>query len=52
VNITYHIIYLTDENMAVRVRSVVMEIPILASTIVEGIRNESHVMKMKNALGR
>jgi hypothetical protein len=43
---------LTEANIEVRVRSVVMEIPILASTMVAGTKNESHVMKMKKTLGK
>ncbi len=44
--------HLTDANILVSVRSVVIEIPILASTIVAGTRKESQVMMMKKALGR
>lgn len=44
--------YRTEENIAVRVSSVVMEMPIRASTILAGTRKQSHVITMKNTEGR
>jgi len=44
--------YLTEENIAVSVRSVVILIPIRASTILAGTRKHSQVITMKKTLGR
>jgi len=46
------ITYLTDENIDVKVKSVVILILTLTSTIVAGSRNDSQVIIMKNVLGR
>jgi len=37
--------------MAVKVSNVVIEIPIRASTMLGGIRKQSHVINMKKMLG-
>lgn len=42
----------TDANMAVSVRSVVIEIPILASMNLDGMRKQSQVMIIKKMLGK
>jgi len=45
-------IYLTDENMAVRVKSVVIVVPTRSSTMFAGIRKTNHVMKIRKRLGK
>jgi hypothetical protein len=44
--------YLTEENMAVRVRRVVMQIAIRPGTDSGGTRNDNHDTIMKSVLGR
>jgi len=46
------IAYLIEENIEVIVSNVVIVTPILASTILGGIRYASHVTIIKNTLGR
>lgn len=44
--------YRTAANIAVKVRTVVNEIPIRASTMFDGIRKQSQVMKISRTEGK